>query len=378
MSIKHLAIVFPFLSCLVTGSLLAGNTQDPNDQISESNLRNEKQPKSRSDSVFNGFTMDGSFLYWNAKADGYGFAYKTRIKGGSGGVPTMIKGDLDFEAPSFGSWDPGFQIAIGYVISQRQQWHTRLAWTRFNTSSDTSLSTSSIDLTKHLTPLLFPILTGPLADRAKAHFSLNFNTLDLDLGRQFFVGKWLSLAPKVGVRAAWIDQDFKVNYRSYFPTSSTIFIENTSFKADQNFSGIGLKFGSDIEFYFAKSWSILGNVSGSLLMGHININEKIAGLIVIDPLVAIPEKVKIKNSIHRIRSNLEGQLGLQWQTYFYKNRFRFACAALYSFAYWFNQNNLIDVSTTFSPGLSEPVVNDISQSQDLQLQGLNIKLGIDF
>lgn len=375
MNTKYLAI-----TCLLMGNLLANDPQDSIEQISKENLHHTRQAKSQSDSVFSGFTIDGSFLYWNARVDGYEFAYESEIKlVPSGGPPTMIKADLDAEAPSFNTWDPGFQVAIGYVISQRQQWHTRLAWTRFNTSSKKSLSTDSSDLiAKHIKPTLVSLLTGPIADKAKAQFNLNFNTLDWELGRQFFVGKWLALGPKVGLRAAWIDQDFKSKYHAYFPTNTNIFTANTSFQADQDFTGIGLKFGSDIDFYFAKSWSIIGNLSASFLMGSIDINEKVSGLIVVDPAIAIPEKIKVKESMHRIRSNLEGQLGLQWQTYFYKEKFRFACAALYSFAYWFNQNNLMNLTAIFTPALTQPVLYDIPESQDLQLQGLNIKLGIDF
>ncbi len=362
--------------------LFAETAQDPINQISETNLRDELQPRSASDSVFKGFTIDGSFLYWNAKVDGYAFADKVKLSGISEGVPTSIKGNLEVESPSFDTWDPGFQVGLGYIFAARQQWHTRLSWTRFDTSNSKSVKTDPEDLfIKHIFPTLSPYLTGPIADKASAKLDLNFNTLDWELGRQFFIGKWLAFNPKMGLRAAWINQDFKVKYHSYFPTNDTILSENTSFKANQDFKGIGLKIGSDVEFYITKSWSILGNLSTSILAGSIDTKSKIKGLLVIDvgpESFTIPETITIKDSANKLRSNLEGQLGIQWQTFFYDNKYRFGCSALYSFAYWFSQNNMRDELITFNPNLSQPLIQESVQNGDLQIQGLNIKFEFDF
>ncbi len=50
---------------------------------------------------------------------------------------------------------------------------------------------------------------GSVADHALASWRLNFNTLDLSLGRNYFVGRFLSLHPYLGIRAVWIDQNYK-------------------------------------------------------------------------------------------------------------------------------------------------------------------------
>jgi hypothetical protein len=145
-------------------------------------------------------------------------------------------------------------------------------------------------------PIWVSVLTGPAADKASGHWDLDFDTLDLELNRPFFIGKWLSLDPKIGMRGAWIDQHYNVKYHALFPTSTTILIRNTSFRSNESFKGVGIKMGSDLKFYLCKSLSILGNLSTSILWGKLTLHEKIKGYIVIDPTTTLPEIVKFNNN----------------------------------------------------------------------------------
>jgi hypothetical protein len=325
-----------------------------------------------------GWTLDGSLLYWNARTDGCAFAGRTKITGISGDTPQTIATRLKIESPAFDHWNPGFQIALGFVFSAKEQWRSRLAWTCFNTSTHRTVKTNSRQLfTRHLVPMLASFLTGPIADFAAIKWKLNFDTLDLDLSRVFFIGKWLALEPRVGLRAAWISQNFDTKYHAYFLTNTTVFTANTFFKDDQDFKGIGLKIGSDATFYIDNSWSILGNLSASFLGSLIHVKEWIKGLSIIDDVTAVPETVRVKNYFNRLTPTLEGSLGLQWQRFFYSNKLRFGCSALYSFSYWFKQNNAVNEFIVFTPNITEPLTQIALSDGDLQLQGLNLKFELE-
>lgn len=363
---------FSLIASVLSGSLFAeSNTNDS--QFFEKNIRGQMQVKSVSDSVDKGWTIDGSLLYWNAKIDGYEFAESTQVSTNiEGGVPVSIQAKAASETPAFNHWDPGFQLGLGYVFSEREQWHARLAWTRFNTDAHRSLK--ALDGESNVLPLLLPFLMGSSADKASAHWDLDFDTLDLELGRPFFVGKWLSLFPKVGLRGAWIDQHFKAKYHAFFPLVGEF--KNTSIKLHQEFKGVGLRIGSDIQFYLGRDWSILGNLSTCLLWGNSDLKEKIQGFLLIAPDVS--ESAVASKASDVIRANLEGQLGLQWQLYYRENKYRVACSALYNFAYWFKQNRMMNQVVILEPGQSVPTFQEIFHEGDLHMQGVNVKVALDF
>lgn len=331
-----------------------------------------------SNAVEKGWTIDGTFFYWNAKIDGLQFAEEVRLKGLiPNQVPIEIDAILQCKNLPFNRWDPGFQIGLGYLFSERDQWHTRLSWTRFRTESHASISTPETDATHYLFPLWISFLVGPQATHVTADWNLDYDVVDWELSRSFFVGDWLSLEPKFGVRGVRIAQDYDVHYNAFY-NAGTIFTNNSAFKADQSFKGVGLKIGSDLEFYMCKQLSLIGNFAASLLWGHYSMQEKANGLIILSSTTSLPETIKFKASPDVLRTNLEGFLGVKWERFFHRDRYRFSCALFYTFSYWFKQNTLTNQIANFAPNLQNPAITETVKSGDLQLQGGNIRLGLEF
>ncbi len=109
------------------------NSQE-NSPTTQTNIRGQLQPTSSRAPVDSGFNIDGSFLYWNAKSNGFNYAHKVQLDSspGSGSMPSHIEETSKALCPKFDSWDPGLQLGIGYIFPQREQWSTRLSWTHLN------------------------------------------------------------------------------------------------------------------------------------------------------------------------------------------------------------------------------------------------------
>lgn len=363
-----------------SNNLVAAQETSTNPTPSRSSPSQERiPPVSISDSVHCGWTADASFLYWNASADGYEFAQHVHQNTTMNGrTPTLSEATVSSEAIPFDSWDPGFQLGLGYIFPQREQWAVRLGWTHLDTSSHHFVELTSFQ-NQTLRVSLLPVIMGPLASSAEGNWHLHYNMLDADIGRRFFVGKYLSIKPLFGLRGGWIHQNFKVNYAGLFRTSVATFPLDTSFHYTQDLHAIGMRMGSELKYYMGEQWSLLGMFSSSLVHASSSSNQKLRGYLFFDNSTFFPVKADEPYSFNKLRTNLEGQLGVQWETFYHHDRFRFAISALYTFSYWFRISNLINEVVT---DIDDPVLTRHVQASvgngDLQLQGLNLQFNFDF
>lgn len=252
---------------------------------------------------------------------------------------------------------------------------------------------------------------GQFITDGSAKWDLTFGTLDLELGREFWIGKYVSLSPRMGLRGAWINNDYKVNYKGLFlgtvvdsfsgslPFDPANFIDyqlpnDAHIHFDNKFKGIGAKFGVDFDFHLTKSFTILANVASSLLYGEFHRKIAIQGGFASDdlgtPLPAILHiNALIDDHHHRIRSNIESELGLQWESYLTCLCSRVSLGLSYFFSIWFNQLEFENASAGVSPDpIGSPTFpaanNDPSFQQrdrvdgNLQLHGLVVRFGIAF
>ncbi len=331
------------------------------------------------------FSVD--FLYWQAKEDDLEYVQKDKFK--SRGNPFLVKSkleDLDFD------WDPGARVAIGYTFP-RDQWDLSLIWTYLHSRANDSTHTNDPELTsENLRPNWIPVLLGSISDHASAHWRMNYNILDLELGKSYFIAHWLSLRPHVDLRGVWIHQDYNLRYHGGFQfldgaTLTTLF-KNTSFKAENNFSAIGFVLGCDSEWYLSRHWSILAKISASLDYGKFRVREKINGGFLNSDGVTVfinNEKINFKENFWRLRPSLDTELGVQWQTLFHCDKYRVAAYATYNFVYWPDQNQLINSivardSFPLGDGLTNLNANVINfhEQGNLQLQGVKIGMRFDF
>lgn len=213
------------------------------------------------------FYISGDFLYWQAFSDELEYAWKT----------TPVHGDLTKENVDrlllSQDWDIGFRAGIGYGFPENG-WTFYLNWTRFHTSNSSSVGNEM--------PLFFPVLAQPISDfgfefgglraeRARGKWSLSYDTLDFEAGRDYCLSACLHFYPQMGFRIAWIDQHFKGTYKEVFapeanpPFALATYVGNRTAFIDSCAWGIGPRMGFTGFWYLGYGVSLLGEVGGTLL-----------------------------------------------------------------------------------------------------------------
>jgi hypothetical protein len=366
---------FGMIVCLSLGipGLLCSQEMD---QIAEQNVFCGWQGKNASATVDQGFVGKASYLYWQAKEEGLDFVQSGDIEGG---FPAPITANITLLDP-ISEWQSGFQVGIGYIFPQRSQWDVLLNWTWFhsNASNSTSLN-GPLVATKTLRPTWLPFLMGPQVLDAAAQWGLKYDTLDLLLGRDFFLGKWLSFHPQAGVRAAHIHQDYQATYHGVYDDGmgGSIFLGETSFDANWTYNGMGVRFGTDGEWHINSYFSLVANGFLSILYGRYHLQESFQGGFPVGNPTPLREIINLNQHYYRLRTALETEIGFRSQTFFNNDKRRVVLGAYYGFSYWLRQNEMVNQFLVFNT-TGDVFLTNLPTSGDLQLQGLRIELEVDF
>lgn len=310
-------------------------------------------------------------LYWKASEDGLTYAYKT----------TNNDFNFDYKAKRLHfKYEPGFRVGVGCFFEKGDQWDLIFNWTHLNSEANGITSTNNVTTS----PLQIPwssIILGEGASRATAHWNLHYNLFDLELGRNFFVSKSLAIRPFVGLRGAIIDQDYKVNYTGQFFIGNQFALAveaPTTFKGDDDFWALGLRPGFDTIWQFNHHWAFIGKLSTSLLYGHQKTESKSFGEAP-NVLPTQATSASVKNSSWPYRLNMEGALGIQWETYFKEDRCHVSMALAYEISQWYDQNQFSQSVFEFGGGVVMPLsVQPDPRNGTLGLQGITYKLDFAF
>lgn len=384
-----------FLSMFVAGilPLLADACNCPTIcDIADQNAYGHWQGKVGSASPASGFFTDLNFLYLKSEVDGLTYGQTLDIDVNVNPVAPIVNIKDRPRLPNF-QWDPGLSVGVGYIIPQREQWQVSGYWTYLQSSAK-NRDTFNNPANQYLAVGWLPFLLGSIADRADMDWSMNFNLADIMISRNAFFGKWLSIEPRMGVRLAWINQDYQVKYNGgYIYTdltngAQTTLTRATKFVGSNDFWGAGARVGSDFHWYITKNLSMVGSFFASLLYGNFEVDELYDGAILTNlgagPTL-LPELLDLKKDFTALRPALETKLGLSWQNFFKGDAYRLLVGVFYEFDCWFDQNELVDQFITRDSGLlsatevsSNSNVTNLVPHGNLTLQGLRVQARFDF
>ncbi|MBM3207059.1 MAG: hypothetical protein FJZ57_00405 [Chlamydiae bacterium] len=312
--------------------------------------------------------ITADLLIWQAHEDG--LAYVT--KGNSDTLYKSKTEELNFK------WDPGCRVGIGWN-TPHDGWDTLLTWTYYHTKAS-STTTRDEDT-------LYPLFESPYynsfltTDPYSAHgkWRLNLNLIDFELGREFFVSKWLTLRPFIGGRSAWIYQHMNANYNGYeyLPPTTTkgLGIDpitiNYRYRDRNAFWGVGVRPGLGSQWGLGNGFSFYGNTAVSLLYGFFQ--EKQHQYCDFSSGDTVNH---IKNN-HSTRTSsviVESQVGLRWETMSTNDRIHFSISAGWENFVFFGQNQF----NRFVGATEETQALFFANQGDLTIQGYTLSLRLDF
>lgn len=295
--------------------------------------------------------VTGDLLYWKASETGLNYVIKAKS------LDPATLGNGDRVAPHF-DWDLGFRVGIGWNTNH-DNWDLYFSWVRIHTAAHGHRHTGSHSLYSLLADETYAIAA---ALESSAFLKIHLNNLNLELGREFYVGKKLSMRPHVGLENIWISQHYRTNYNGHLNQPEAF--NHLSFR--NNFWGVGIRAGLETEWELKCGFSLIGDVAWSLLYGNFNLKRTTK---INEPAVPITAKSHLDETLTQACASMEFLLGIQWDYMFAHDQFHIGWRLGWEQHVYFDQNQMF---TLINPHKSW------NTNGNLTFQGMTTGLRLDF
>jgi hypothetical protein len=305
--------------------------------------------------------IEGELLCWNAHENGLPVAV---VNQGSSSNLSHAK-----IRTIHSDWDLGLRLALGCNLP-RDGWDLSLSWLRLNTGGHKHINSgTNRAIFPSRTQPADPIPSSSAAKKAHSHWKLLINQLDLDLGREFFVSKWLTLRPHFGLRTAWIHQKWNTLFRNF---NNTALPNRDRLKYRDHYWAMGPEMGIDTQWGLGEGWSIFSNVSGAILYGFHSIHDEEKDH---PAQFTTSHSGKFVNAASKYRIShpvLDLMLGIRYDYMFYNDRFHLGLEIGWENHVYFSQNQFPVFTSNNSLG------SVVSNQGDLTFQGWTVGARLDF
>ncbi|MCX6989334.1 MAG: Lpg1974 family pore-forming outer membrane protein [Chlamydiae bacterium] len=324
------------------------------------------------------------FIYWKAQQDGLEYAVNGVIgfeaPNADTGVFYSVEPDHGKVKVAGRPWEPGFKLGIGLEF-QHDGWDLFTQWTWLNPTTHNK-NVSNLGSSEYALNSAIPSRTGLLfqkvgnCDKVSGAWTLHYNVMDLELGRNFFLSRYMTLRPHVGLKTAWVNQKFNTAF-SLSPDAELVFLVDSlqysggalQSRQSQESWGLGIRAGLDPVWRFSRNWGLYGNIAASAMYQYYSDTlemklqnttfqyegQGLGGLRSFDVINA-------NRSQHVVTPVLELGLGIEYMTWFCDQAYMVELKAGWEEQIWFNTNRFLDA---FSTG-------------NLTLEGFTLKAGFHF
>lgn len=310
--------------------------------------------------------ITADFIWWKATQEGTQYAFngfKTDSNVANAFVPAS-KGKTKNVAHD---WAPGFKVGLGLNMGH-DGWdiYAQYTWLRPSNSNSISSSDPNNEIIGQYfaNPGIFSIFIG--GERASANWDLDFNVIDLELGRNFYLSQFLTMRPFIGLKGTWQSQDYKWRFTSADFTLATGVDATGPYRVHQDLDvwGIGVRGGFNIAWYMSKNWSIYGDLAWTALWSDY---YELKRRDVLDDSTTNTSVTTVNvdnDTFYSVKYVGELELGLRWETWFYDDNYHFSIQAGWEQQVWINWSHFVEIL--------DEVWND------LNFHGLNLKFRFDF
>jgi hypothetical protein len=235
-----------------------------------------------------GWNLSVDVLYWQTKVAPADYCYLNDAAVDFPINSTLTNQFVDYD------WNWGFKVAAGYNF-EHDQWDTKLEYTYFrNTGNNcvgpvcapSAVQSKGLDESYYLTQdsisdFLDLSLISVNAGEARAHVKNSYDNLYLDLGREFYVSKCLSIRPSIGVEAAWINLKSCVKFTggtqssfNFYETVGGFDCNTLCWNVRSKFTGVGPRAAMNTKWHLCEGFSIYGNANAALLFSYLQHSAK--------------------------------------------------------------------------------------------------------
>lgn len=350
-------------ACIMTGSCVFLSASEPSTDTPYSFLPSSDPYAPSGSHLF----VFAEWLYWQANETGLSYALNNPD---FDITDDTIMGSGYAAQPKF-DWRSGTRLGIGYTFPH-DQWESSLAWTWY-TGQATDSQTSTGEIPTILPIFIHPNLYNPGAIAAclsgDSNLFLHLNVLDLGLGKQVKLSKALSIRPHVGIRSAWLNQNYNINYTQLFEKGGSIVLDEYSTNISNDFWGIGMLGGFGSQWDLKWGISFFGDVALSLLYGFFD--TSIAESF-ITPSGHGNLVVSNTNNFRAGRAIVDLQLGLRYTSPCIKDRCMIVLQGGWEQHMYFSQNQIMHFTDAQSWG------NFVQNQGDVDFQGLSLGASLYF
>ena len=331
-------------------------------------------------------TLEG--LYWNSHQDGMEFAIDNSVFIATTGftfddihqLNNLI--DAKYLTPH-AKWEFGFKAGLTYN-STHDGWDLGVTWTWYRGSASIHVE-AEVDDNHTLLPLwsAWQIQNIKIlwARDIEADWSTRLNLVDVELGREFWVSKYLNLRPHIGLRFASIDQSYTIKHKGglWSLTPVPTFLLNNEVSMRNDFHGVGARGGFDTVWNLGKGFSFYGNTALSLVYGRFKVKHDEWNRQALSPHTKT-RVLETEDHFRASRAMTDLALGLQWSTLFGREcQYGFTLGIAWEHHLFFDQNQLFRVNRISSDIAILPNENAYYQRRgDLDTQGWTLTMQFEF
>lgn len=348
-----------------------------------------------------GYYLTADFTYWSAREQGLGLATITGFQ--TFGLPTLGKIPTGKVIRPKTKWEPGFKVGAGIDFCH-DGWDVFLQYTWFR-QNDTSVTKTQNGTPNPTTPLetemsktgrtLYDNIWGvdgiiqfmnpslgnvditdtplvvqvPIFQTVSGNWKLHFNVVDLELGRNFYISRRITLRPHFGLKGMWEKQKLTLSFTNPVLVDQLfVFTPTDSGAMNNKFTSwaAGTCAGINTAWHITRSFSLLGDIAVSGLWQHVSVKRMDQESFDFNSTNSRFSITNVKDTYSLFTPVLETLLGLRFECWTEEATYHFGLDAGWESQIWFFQNQFYRV---FSAEESNGT---------LGFQGLTVKARFDF
>lgn len=326
-------------------------------------------PSARCTTNNNDFFVTADFLWWTVDEPETPIAI---VNSTANLGPTEFSPQIGYIANNNPKWRPGFRLGFGWDTCL-DGWDLYVDWTWYkNRTISVIKATATSPLGAIGVGLPFPFFVPDtktvLVEQgiANSSWKLLYNTIDLELGRSFYISCYLTIRPSIGIKGGWLHRSFVTTYVSQLITD----LNWIYYPAKSNYWGIGPRLGLNTNWKLGAGFEVFGDAYGTLLYGK-NSKSHETFVFGFSPLKrsSVLSDITSRKRSWRVVPTAQLILGFGWGDCFNCNKLYFGIRAGWEVNYYWNLAGFVNEDGNQAA---------YTFGKNLDLAGLTIDLKLDF